>query len=45
MWRTFSTLVDSGDTKIKQSIKDQSQMYMRQLNAYLRTHNGGELHA
>ena len=38
-------LVDSGDTKVKQSIKDQSQMYMCQLKAYLRTYTGGELHA
>ena len=37
-------LVDSDDTKIKQSIKDQSQMYMCQLKAYLRTYIGGELH-
>ena len=41
----FLNLVDSGDTKIKQSIKDQSQMYMCQLKAYLRTYSGGELHA
>ena len=41
----FLNLVDSGDTKIKQSIKDQSQMYMCQLKAYLRTYAGGELHA
>ena len=41
----FLNLVDSGDTKIKQSIKDQSQMYMCQLKAYLRTYTGGELHA
>ena len=41
----FLNLVDSGDTKIKQSIKDQSQMYMCQLKAYLRTYNRGELHA
>ena len=41
----FLNLVDSGDTKIKQSIKDQSQVYMCQLKAYLRTCTGGELHA
>ena len=41
----FLNLVDSGDTKIKQSIKDQFQMYMCQLKAFLRTYTGGELHA
>ena len=41
----FLNFVDSGDTKIKQSIKDQSQMYMCQLKAYLRRYTGGELHA
>ena len=38
-------LVDSGDTKIKQRIKGQSQMYMCQLKSYLGTHTGGALHA
>ena len=41
----FLNLVDSGDTKIKRSLKDQFQMYMCQLKAYLRTYTGGELHA